>query len=78
MAERSRVSYHKDLRKEAKAAGKGLITVSIQFPDETREEVQLVGDAIECFFARWMGRLLNDPDRRPLPDVEHVYKEASP
>ncbi len=70
-----RTSYPKELRAEAKAAGKGVITVSIEFPNGEREERQMAGSAIECRFARWAGVLLSEERSRPLPDLEELIRK---
>lgn len=69
-----RTSYPKELRSEAKAAGRGVITVSIEFPNGEREERQMTGSAVECRFARWAGVLLSEPRSRPLPDLEELIR----
>jgi hypothetical protein len=71
-----RTSYPAELRKEAKAAGKGVITVSIEFPNGDREERQMAGNAIECRFARWAGVLLSEPQVKALVDLEEVVRNA--
>lgn len=72
---KSRVSYPAGLRSQAKAAVGGLITVSITFPNGEREERQLVGNASECRFARWAAALLENPDARPVPDLEQLVRQ---
>ena len=69
-----RCSYPKELRAEAKAAGKGVITVSIEFPNGEREERQMAGNAIECRFAKWAGVLLTEQRSRPIPDLEELIR----
>lgn len=69
-----RTSYPKDLRSEAKASGRGLVTVSIEFPNGDREERQIAANAIECRFARWAGVLLGVERARPLPDLEELIR----
>ena len=72
-----RTSYTKELRAEAKAAGKGVITVSIEFPNGDREERQMVGNANQCRFARWAGVLLSEPEVGNLIDLERVVRDAT-
>ncbi len=69
-----RTTYPKELRAEAKAAGKGVITISIEFPNGEREERQMAGSAIECRFAKWAGVLLTEPRARPIPDLEELVR----
>ena len=69
-----RTSYPKELRAEAKAAGKGVITVSIEFPNGEREERQMVANAAECRLAKWCAVLLSEPRSRPLPDLEELIR----
>ncbi len=76
MAEKSRVSYPPGLRKEAKASDKGLITISIEFPDKTRQQVQLAADPFECHFAKWLAWMLQNHGDTPLPDVAEIYGHA--
>ncbi len=71
-----RTTYPKELRAEAKAAGKGVITVSIEFPNGDREERQMTGNAVECRFARWAAVMLQHPESRPLPDLEEVVRDV--
>ena len=70
-----RTSYPAELRKQAKAEGKGLVTVSIEFPNGEREERQMVMNAIECRFARWAGVLLQEERSRPIPDLEELVRQ---
>jgi hypothetical protein len=65
MSSKSRVSYDKDLRAAAKAAGEGLITISVTHPNGERTEYQVRGSAKECRFARWAGVLLGEPEAQP-------------
>ena len=55
---KSRVSYDKQLRADAKAAGQGLITVSVTHPNGDRTEYQVHGDANDCI--RWQGAIERD------------------
>lgn len=71
-SKRSRVSYTKTIRQEAKAAGLGLITVSILQLDGTVLEAQFLADPFQCHFAKWMHYMLENVT--PLPPVEQVYK----
>lgn len=65
MPSKSRVSYDKDLRSAAKAAGQGLITISVTQPNGERVEYQVRGSAKECRFAKWAGILLGEPEAAP-------------
>jgi hypothetical protein len=69
-----RTSYPKELRAEAKAAGKGVITVSIEFPNGERSEVQSTGNAAECKFALWAGVILSEPQVTSLLDLEEIVR----
>jgi hypothetical protein len=75
MAEKTHVSYPKDLRADAKARGLGLVTVHIAFPDGEQREYQLSAEPHECRFAAWAGALLKHPRIRPLPDLEALVRE---
>jgi len=71
-----RTSYPADLRKQAKAEGKGVITVSIEFPNGDREERQMTGNAKECRFARWAGVILSEAKVKDLLDLEEIVRDA--
>lgn len=73
---KSRVSYAKDLRSDANFQMKGLVTVSITFPNGDRLEHQQVADVEECQFAKWAAVLLGRPDTRPLPILEDVVRKV--
>lgn len=62
---KSRVSYDKALRSEAKAAGEGLITISVTHPNGDRTEYQVRGNAKSCLFAKWAGVMLGEPEAQP-------------
>jgi len=73
---KKRVSYDKDMRSDAKAAGRGLITVSVTFPNGEHEEYQTQGSASDCRFARWAGVALKYEEARgALPDLETLIRE---
>ena len=74
MPSKSRCSYDKDLRAAAKAAGQGLITVSVTYPNGERDEFQVRGSASDCRFAKWAGVMLSEGEARPLPDLEEVVR----
>tara|TARA_R110000744_G_scaffold380215_1_gene500202 strand:- start:3399 stop:3647 length:249 start_codon:yes stop_codon:yes gene_type:complete len=71
-----RTTYPAGMVTDAKAKGLGVITVSIQFPDGTREERQTTGNAKECHFARWAGVLLTEQEVKGLVDLEAVVRAA--
>lgn len=73
-AKKTRCSYDKELRAEAKAAGRGLITVAITHPNGEREEFQTTGSASDCRFAKWAGAMLEHEEARPLPDLEEFVR----
>jgi len=70
---KSRVSYDKDLRAEAKAAGQGLITISVTQPNGERIEYQVAGNAEMCRFAKWAGVCLGEDEVRPC--LETIVQE---
>lgn len=74
--EKTRVSYPKEMRSEANFLMKGLVTISVTFPDGTRLERQQSADVDECQFAKWAAVLLGRPDVRPLPLLEEVVREV--
>lgn len=69
-----RTSYSKEVRKAAKAEGIGMVTVNVVSPNGERFEIQVPADATECHFARWLGKLIEDKTRRPLPSLEELYQ----
>jgi len=71
---KTRVSYEKSLRQEAKKNGVGLVTVAITFPDGTRLERQGTASASECQFAKWSAALLFVEEARPLPDLQELIR----
>jgi len=72
---KARCSYPAELRKEAKAEAKGLITISVTLPNGERDEMQMAADAEECRYARWAASAL-DRRVRPLPDLESPVRQA--
>ena len=71
-----RTTYPAGMVNEAKAKGKGVITVSIQFPNGDREERQMEGNAKECRFARWAAVLLSEQQVKDLVDLEEIVRDA--
>ena len=69
-----RATYPAGFRTAAKAEGKGVLTVSIEFPNGEREECQLAANAMECRFARWAAVLLSERGARPIPDLEELIR----
>jgi len=76
MAEdKSRVSYDKKLRSDAKSAGRGLITISVTHPSGDRDEFQFTGSATDCRFAKWAGVALGCEEARGcLPNLEDLIR----
>lgn len=74
--QKTRVSYPKEIRSEANFMMKGMVTISVTFPDGTRLEQQQSADVDECQFAKWAAVLLGRPDVRPLPLLEDVVREV--
>ena len=70
-----RTSFPQELHAQAKAEGKGKISITIEFPNGDREERQFVGNANQCRFARWAGVLLGEPQVKDLPDVEGIVRD---
>lgn len=72
---KKRVSYDKDMRAHAKAAGAGLITIAITMPNGDHEEYQTPGTAKSCRFAKWAGVALKYEEARgALPDLEEIIR----
>lgn len=76
MTEKTRVSYQKEMRSEANFLMKGLVTISVTFPDGTRLEHQQSANLDECQFAKWAAVLVGMPEVRPLPLLEDVVREV--
>lgn len=75
-SDKKRVSYDKDMRSSAKADGRGLITISVTFPDGQHEEYQTTGNAKDCRLARWVGVALKYEEARgALPDIESLIRD---
>lgn len=72
---KSRVSYTKELRDQAKVEGKGLMTMSLRLPNGELHEGQRVVDATEARFLRWACALVANPSMRPLPDLEELVQK---
>lgn len=72
---KTRCSYEKEVRAQAKAGGLGLITVSVTHANGDRYEVQVAANASDCRFAKWAGVLLSEEEARPLPDLEQFVRE---
>lgn len=73
-AEKTRVSYGKEVRDAAKARGEGLITISITMPNGERVEHQAGADPKSCMFAKWAAAILFCPDVKQLPDLENLIR----
>lgn len=72
---KKRCSYTKEMRAEANAAGAGLVTVGIVFPNGESEEYQTVASAKSCRFARWAAVALKYEEARgALPDLEAIIR----
>lgn len=67
---KSRVSYAKELKDDAKKKGIGYATVSITFPNGTRAEYQYTVSATEARFLNWAAILAHSEESRPIPDLE--------
>lgn len=72
---RSRVSYSKDMRADARARQDGLVTISVETPDGERHEGQAIADPLRCRFARWAAAVLFCPEVRDLPDLESLVRQ---
>ena len=73
---RSKVSYGKDLRKEAKAGSLGLVTVSILHPNGEVVEAQGTATPEQCMFAKWVAAMLFSEEVKDLPDVQAFVRDA--
>ena len=71
-----RTTFPQELHAEARAEGKGKISITIEFPNGDREERQFVGNANQCRFARWAGVLLSEEQLRDLIDLEEIIRRA--
>lgn len=74
--QKTRTSYPKELRSEANFKNLGLVTVSVTFPDGSRQEHQMVADLDECQFAKWAMVLLGREDVRAYPDLEELVRRT--
>lgn len=72
---RTRVSYAKETRSEAKAKQAGLVTVSITMPNGDRVEAQGVVGSEGCVFAKWVAASLFCEEIRRLPDLGGMLRE---
>jgi len=71
---KTRVTYPKELKAEAKGPDYGLVTISVTFPDGSRLEEQQVCSANECQFAKWTMACLFTDIPRPLPDLQNILR----
>lgn len=72
-SEKKRATYPKELRAEAKAAGLGLVTVSVLTEDGITTEYQTMADVQQCRFARWAGAIVANRDELGI-DLEAVVQ----
>lgn len=70
---RTRVSYSRELRAEAK--GQGLLTISMEFANGERLEEQGTFGPQDLLFAKWAMAMLFCDRLRKLPDLEKVVKD---
>lgn len=74
MVDRTRVSYAKGMRSDAKAKQAGLITISVTMPNGDRIEEQSFGSVDQCRFAKWAAAMLFCEEVRDLPNLEDTIK----
>lgn len=72
---KSRVSYPKEVRAAAKAAGHGLLTVSLKMANGELLEEQTDVGMLDTKFAKWAMVLLFCEEVRDKPDMEKVVRE---
>jgi len=77
MAQKSRVSYAKDLKAKAKETGNGMATISVTMPDGSRHEGQAVLGPLQCRFAAWAAAMLFCDEVRQLPDLESLINQLT-
>jgi len=70
-----RATYPKEIRAAAKAEGKGVATVSIEFPNGDRLEHQGPIDHLQGEFAKWAMAMLFAEKLTELPDLQAICKE---
>jgi len=74
---KTRVSFPKGVRENAKKRGIGLVTISVRGASgEIMEEIQVEASPEVCHWTKWMARILTDPNVRQLPELKAAYEEA--
>ena len=76
VAKKRNVTYTKDMRAAAKAAGSGLVTVQVEHLDGSVTEVQILAGPLQCRFADWALAWLASDEVHRLPDLEAHYLAA--
>lgn len=72
---KSRVTYPKELKAEAKEHGVELATISITFCDGTRIEEQGQVSIKECQFLKWVMTMVFCDEVKKLPDVQEFIRQ---
>jgi hypothetical protein len=65
---KSRATYSKEMRSEAKAKGLGLVTISVSYPNGEIYELQMPADPVACRCVAWTGGLIESGGE--IPDIE--------
>lgn len=73
-AEKSNVRYDPELRRQARDARLGLVTVHVRFPDGREHQVQVSATPDECKFVTWAAALVQHREIRPVPDLEELVR----
>jgi len=70
-----RATYPKEIRSLAKAAGKGVATVSIEFPNGDRMEAQAPVDHVDCEFLKWAMAMAFCDEIRQYPELHDMIQQ---
>ena len=72
---KSRATYPKELKAEAKEHGLGLATVSVTLLDGSRLEKQGTVTVQECQFLMWIMTVVFCDEVKKLPDVQEFIRQ---
>jgi len=70
-----RATYPKEIRSAAKSSGRGVATVSIEFPNGERMEEQGPIDHQQAEFLKWAMAIAFCEELRELPALHDLVKE---